>query len=213
MIPKNVFNRYVAASWRCLSCQGECLFSQVSEKHKHRGLSVGVAIFMPRLQSFESGTSPVLFRNQTRYSLSSDKDSPHFMSTRPFKLGNWVEREKKNLRKSPWLTVDRQASARQEREEKWGSCCKNKSSDCVLETCPGTLCLWWDFYLSYKLTAYHFSQTWVTAVNGGWLSKKSLTAELLLDLRGCCVPRCGALARWRHSRMQVLSACLSVRPD
>lgn len=88
MIPKNVFNRYVAMSWWCFSCQEVCLFSQVSEKHKHRGLSEGVAIPMPSLQSFESGTNLLLFCNQTRYSLSSGKDSPHFMSTRPFKLKN-----------------------------------------------------------------------------------------------------------------------------
>lgn len=58
------------------------------------------------------------------------------------------KKKKKKRRKSPWLEVDRQtSSSRQKKEEKWGSCCKNKSSECVLETCPGTFSRWWDFYL------------------------------------------------------------------
>lgn len=66
---------------------------------------MGVAVFMPSLQSFESGTDPVLFCNQTRYSLSSSKDSPHYMSTRPFKLGNWVERNTKKKKNTAEIGV------------------------------------------------------------------------------------------------------------
>ena len=58
MSPKNVFNRHVAVNRQFFSCQGGCLFSQVSEKHKHRGLSAGVVIFMPGLQSFEKLHQP-----------------------------------------------------------------------------------------------------------------------------------------------------------
>lgn len=86
---KKFFNRYVVVSLRWFSCQGECLFSPVSEQHKHRETSEGGGYFHAKSAEFlKSGTNLVLFRNQTRYSLSSAKDSPHFPSTRPFKLRN-----------------------------------------------------------------------------------------------------------------------------
>lgn len=150
-----MFNRYVAVSSRCFSCQGECLFSQVSEKHKHRGPSVGVAIFLPSLRSFENGTNPALFRNQTRYSFSSNKDSPHFVSTRPFKFGNWVEKKKKTTEITVTWSWQTNLFLQTGKEEKWSLCCKNKSSELRLRNLPRHVISPRDFYLQSHPQSLH----------------------------------------------------------
>ena len=163
---------------------------------------------------FESGTDPVLFCNQTRYSLSSSKDSPHYMSTRPFKLGNWVERNKKKKhRKSPWLEVDRRTSSSKPEQGEETRLVLQKQS---LWTCLRNLS--WHAtsptrYLSApscKIMVYHLTRPWITATNGLWLRRQSEEK----------VSQCWAVIRflkglWRASQVTPqLSAgvvCLSLR--
>ncbi len=92
-------------------------------------------------------------------------------------------KRKKNQRKSPWLVLDRQtSSSRHEKEEKWGSCCKNKSSECVRVLSRHVTSL--TRFLSapsYKIIAFHFTQPRITAINGAWLSKNSKDSLTVLS--------------------------------
>lgn len=89
---------------------------------------------------------------------------------------NWKRKEKKKKwRKSPWLEVDRRTSCsrqdKEEEEKKLGLCCKSKSPGSVLKLVLARYPSDKIFICTFKITTYHLSQPWITAIDGSWFSK------------------------------------------
>lgn len=137
--PKNVFYHYGVWAADASAASESVYFHKSLRSINIEAWVWGCPFSCQVCRVLKSGIESVLFCTRARYSFSSGKDSPHFMSTRPFKLGNQLGKEKKkdDGNHHDKRLTDKSLPPDKEKKEKIRLMLQKQSSDCagILPVC------------------------------------------------------------------------------